>query len=168
MTARTLFNRFGDSLIEGFDALVLGDPEPDLEPVANGFFRNIVDVSEGAISRLDGKAGATLTHISMMIAAATFVISSDSSSALEKFVIFVEVTLYLFAALCCLRCLIFTDRLFMSDIVKVNLTDSATEEYGRTLVLEVSKRGRLTNLAVKLTFFVTFIFALSLAAHIML
>ena len=168
MTARTLLNRYADRLIEDFDALVLGEYEPELGSVINGFFRNFVDISEASIARLDGKAGATLTHISMMIAAATFVISSDSSSVPEKSIILVEVTLYLFAALCCLRCLVFTDRLLMGDLTKLNLTDSAMDEYGHKLVLEVLKRGRLTNLAVKLTFFVTFIFALSLAAHIML
>jgi hypothetical protein len=99
-----------------------------------------------------------------MIAAATFVISADESHWFEKVVIGSEIIAYLFLALCCLRCLFYRDLVPAS----VTLSGEGPEAYKNLVREDVIRHGFLLNFAVRWTFAITFIFALSLAAPLIL
>lgn len=151
-------------MLQGFDSLVLSISGPDDSEAVSGLNPLLYHAAvEDALDQINAKAGSVLTHISMMIAAATFVVSTDDTHLLERIIIAVEISAYLFFALCCLRCLAYTDLPF-----GYGKQNRGAERYREELRGVVRVRGQILNFAVRWTFLVTFIFALSLAAHMFL
>lgn len=157
-------NSLAGSLMSGFDSLVLSAEDLDNIPIGPGMREEWTsEGSEQSLDRLDSKAGSLLTHISMMIAAASFMVTSENSSNLERIVIGAEITAYLFLALICLRCLVYRD--FIDH--KLN-SGTNVEDYKMHTRSEVKRRAQLLNFSLRWVFFITFIFALSVFVHLVL
>lgn len=163
MSWKGQLNSFSESMIDGFDKVIVGNVQ-----VSSGKLNehineaSYVQASETSLDRADSKAGSVLTHISMMIAAATFVVSSTDTHWLEKLIIGFELCAYLLLALCCLRCLVYV------DIPKGfgELTGGGDASITKRIRRQVVVRSSHLNFAIRWTFVVTFVFALSLAAHL--
>lgn len=154
--AKRPLHRFTDGLVRGFDDLILGRNIQATDKIRDGINETLyLDAGEDSLDRVDAKAGSVLTHISMMIAAATFVVSSDETHWLEQVFIGIEITVYIFLALCCLRCLLFHD--LPAKVHTINSSDL------KSLVRDQAIRhGLMLNFAIRWTFLISFVFALSL------
>lgn len=147
------------------DPIFLGSDFKSDVPIGKGLENHQYNDSvDDALARIDSKAGSLLTHISMMIAAATFVISADGTKVFEKVVIGAEIILYLFLALGCLRVLVYQDVLSNPR----SLSGPGPDAYKAELRAQVIRRGAILNFAIRHTFLLTFIFAISLAAPLIL
>ncbi|MDX8346653.1 hypothetical protein SLH49_01530 [Cognatiyoonia sp. IB215446] len=155
-----LLDRLAQKMVLEIDHLMIDDPmidDADFEGVNPTVW---VKGNAAALDRLDSKAGSLLTHISMMLAAATFMISAADTSDVERVIIGLELVCYLFLALICVRCLRFVD-----------LPLAGTGGLGRIdeqLRLEVRRRSLLLNIAIRWMFLITFVFMLSVLVHIFL
>ena len=155
-----LVDRLAQKLVSEIDHLLINDPK-----IEDGDFSGVnptiwIQGNSEALDRLDSKAGSLLTHISMMLAAATFMISAADTSHVERIIIGLEVVCYLFLALICIRCLRYLD-----------LPSAAQSGLGRIneqIRLEVRRRSLLLNIAIRWMFLITFVFMLSVLAHIFL
>lgn len=124
-----------------------------------------MDANEDALDRIDNKAGSLLTHISMMVAAASFMVGAADTSTLERVVIGFEITLYLFFALLCLRCLSFRDLASSRD---QSTRAGSLARYRHEMRREVVVRSILLNLSIRWVFLITFVFLLSVFVHLVL
>ena len=154
-------NWFADRVLFGIDAWLVSEDDLEIAPVEGISLSIVMDADTEALDRLDGKAGSLLTHISMMIAAATFMVSSASTSYLENVVIGIEVTIYIFLALLCVRCLAFTTLIPTRGL-------NTLHQYRADLRREVQTRSLILNFCVRWVFIVTFIFMLTVLAHLVL
>ncbi len=155
-----LLDRLARKVVSEIDGLLIREPTID-----DADFEGINPIiwmsgNETALDRIDAKAGSLLTHISMMLAAATFMISAADTSDLERVIIGIELVCYLFLALLCVRCLGFVD----VPGRKHAKIDRVEEE----LRLEVRRRSLLLNISIRWMFLITFVFMLSVLAHIFL
>ncbi len=157
-------NRVSHGVVFGFDSLFVNDAARAELRVRDGIHETLyLNATADALDRVDSKAGSLLTHISMMIAVAAFVVSSTETSLAEQLIIGAEIFLYLMLALCCLRCLVFV------DVPNGMQNLGAEKDSVRVLLREQAVvRGIILNFAIRWTFLVTFVFALSLAAHLIL
>ncbi len=112
----------------------------------------LISENANAFDRIDAKAGSVLTHISMMLAAARFMISAAVTSDLERIVIGIEIICYLFIALICIRCLGFVDI--------PGPQHGGLGQVNSKLRIEVRRRSLLLNIAIRWMFLITFIFML--------
>lgn len=152
-------NNLAGRLMRDFEKIVLRDRPLENVAIGEGLEgRQYLESVEDALTRIDAKAGAVLTHISMMVAAGAFVFSAGRIHWLEKIAIGCEIVAYLFLALCCLRCLLYRD--VLSENMK--LQGMGPDAYRAKVRIEVVKSGLILNFAVRWTFFITFIFAISL------
>jgi len=157
-----LLDRLAKKVVSEVDHLLISEPDiqdSDFEGV------NPLIWTKGnseAFDRIDAKAGSLLTHISMMLAAATFMISAADTSDLERIIIGIELICYLFLALVCVRCLSFI------DIPKTSNGHGGMDKIHLSLRTEVRKRSLLLNIAIRWMFLITFVFMLSIMAHIFL
>ena len=155
-----LFDRLAQKMVKDFDRWLIDEPsieDADFEGVNPQIW---MSNNESALVRIDAKAGSLLTHISMMIAAAAFMISPSDTSQWERAVIGLEITGYLFLALMCVRCL------NMIDIPGRNhevLSRIETE-----IRKEVRRRSLILNAAVRWVFLLTFVFLLTVIVHLTL
>ncbi len=159
MTIR-LLDRLAHKVLKDVDRLLIS--EPSIEDADFDGVNPIVWMSgnEAALDRIDAKAGSMLTHISMMLAAATFMISAADTSAAERIVIGIEVVCYLCIALICIRCLGFVDI--------PGRKHQSIDRIEKELRFEVRRRSLLLNIAIRWMFLITFVFMLSVLAHIFL
>ncbi len=100
----------------------------------------------------------------MMIAAATFMISGDAAATIENVIIGGEIVVYIFLALCCIRCIIYRDLLRAHG----GQTDPDFKNYLKGIREDVIRSGMILNFALRWTFFVTFLFMLSAIVHVIL
>ena len=162
---RGAVNKLGSSIVFGFDGLFVREEAREEMKVRDGIHEALyLDASAASLDRVDSKAGSLLTHISMMIAVATFVVASAETSWLEQFIIGAEIFVYLRLALCCLRCLVFVD---VPEGLH-RLSGGGDGSFKSLLREQAIIRGGILNVAIRWTFVVTFVFALSLAAHLVL
>ena len=155
-----LLDRLAQKVVVDFDRLLISEPS-----IEDGDFEGVhpevwMSGNETALDRIDAKAGSVLTHISMMLAAATFMISAADTSDFERVVIGLEIICYLFLALICIRCLGFID-VPGRKIARIGRIETE-------LRVEVRRRSLLLNIAIRWMFLVTFVFMLSVLAHIFL
>lgn len=147
-----------------FEDRILGKDFKGDVPIGLGLENHqYLDSVEDALQRIDSKAGALLTHISMMITAGTFVISRPGTSLFETVVIGIELSVYLLLALCCVRCLLYRDVISGGQ----RLNGDGPDRYRRILRENVVRSGTMLNFAVRQTFVVTFAFALSLILNLL-
>lgn len=157
-------DRLATKLLTEFDELVVGRNAAESINFSGSSLDNaFLEAGVDALERLDAKAGALLTHISMMIAAASFMISNADTSTFERFIVGFEIVMYLFLALCCLRCLKYRD---LSRSMRANTQE--TKEYQRSVRTDAFISGKILNFALRWTFLVTFVFMLSVLVHIFL
>ena len=157
-----LLDKLATSVLEQFHRHLIPEPsidDSDFDWLSSGILQY---GNEEALDRLDAKAGSLLTHISMMVAAATFMISAIDTSPLEKIIISVEIIAYLYLALLCICCLKFIDIPPTTPAVKVS------KRMRTELRLEVRRRSLLLNIAIRWMFLITFVFMLTVVAHIFL
>ena len=155
-----LLDRLAKKVVVEIDHLLISPPgveDSDLDGVNSSI---LISGNEKAFDRIDAKAGSILTHISMMLAAATFMISAADTSDIERIIIGVEIICYLFIALICIRCLGFVD-------VPGN-HQSGLGKIHEQLRIEVRRRSLLLNISIRWMFLITFVFMLSVLAHIFL
>ena len=155
-----LLDRLAQKVISEVDHLLISEPTID-----DSDFDGINPIiwmsgNETALDRIDAKAGSLLTHISMMLAAATFMISAADTSDLERIIIGIELICYLFVALLCVRCLRFVD--------VPGRIHERIDRIERELRIEVRRRSLLLNISIRWMFLITFVFMLSVLAHIFL
>ena len=91
-----LLDRLAQKVVVDFDRLLISKPS-----IEDGDFEGVhpevwMSGNETALDRIDAKAGSVLTHISMMLAAATFMISAADTSDFERVVIGLEIICYHF------------------------------------------------------------------------
>lgn len=164
MSLLSALNKLSFGVVFGFDAFFSGNEARSRLKVRDGIHEKLyLDGTTEALDRIDSKAGSLLTHISMMIAVAAFVVSSADTSLLEQIIIGAEIFCYLMLALCCLRCLVFVD-------VPRGLQNLGSGDDSVVALLREQAiiRGVILNFAIRGTFLVTFVFALSLAVHMIL
>ena len=155
-----LLDRLAKKMVGDFGRLLIDEPrieDSDFEGVNPKVW---LSSNESALVRIDAKAGSLLTHISMMIAAAAFMISPSTTSNLERVVVGLEIVGYLFLALMCVRCLSMID-----------IPGGEYKDLGRVSVelrLEVRRRSMLLNMALRWVFLLTFVFLLTVLAHLTL
>jgi hypothetical protein len=153
-----LLDRLAKKLVSEVDRLIISEPkieDADFEGVNPLVW---LDGNEAALNRIDAKAGSLLTHISMMVAAATFMISAVDTSYLERVIIGVEIVCYLFIALLSIRCLGFVD--------VPGPKHNSISRINRDLRIEVRRRSLILNISIRWMFLVTFLFMLSVFGHI--
>jgi hypothetical protein len=99
-----------------------------------------------ATGDIDSKTAALLTHISLIIAALTFLYATQSGVAF-KFMIMIEVSVYLCLAILCLRAIRYT----------VTYSKSVLDNHGANISfsLELAKRGQIYNFVASATIYVT-------------
>ena len=155
-----LLDRLAQKVVQDFDGLLITNPViEDSDFAVNPTIW--MQSNAEAFDRVDAKAGSLLTHISMMLAAATFMISAANTSDIERAVIGLEVVCYLFLALICVRCLRFVD-------IPNSTSGGGVENVHHELRLEVRRRSLILNIAIRWMFLITFVFMLSVLAHIFL
>jgi len=155
-----LLDILAKKVVKDVDRLLISEPaieDADFEGV-NPFVW--MSGNETALDRIDSKAGSMLTHISMMLAAATFMISAADTSDLERIIIGIEIIAYLFIALICIRCLGYVDI--------PGRKHQSIDRIEHELRLEVRRRSLLLNISIRWMFLITFVFMLSVLAHIFL
>ena len=158
-----LMNMLTTNLILGFDSWFISEAEEKFE-ADDGYNPKIwMDANEPSMDRIDAKAGSMLTHISMMVAAASFMVSSGETSLIERIIVGLEITAYLFFALVCVRCLMYRDL-----VTDTQASAKGMERYRTELRREVIIRRNMINLSIRWVFLITFVFMLSVAVHLVL
>ncbi len=106
----------------------------------------IYHMLDEATGDIDSKTAALLTHISLIIAALTFLYATQSG-VIFKFIIMIEVSVYLCLAILCLRTIRYTvtySKSFLDD-----------HDANKSFAFELAKRGRIYNFAASATIYVT-------------
>jgi hypothetical protein len=99
-----------------------------------------------ATGDIDSKTSALLTHISLIIAALTFLYSTQSGGAF-KVMIVMEVCIYLCLAILCLRAIRYT--------VTYSKSFLDNHDANKSFAMELEKRGQIYNFAANATIYVT-------------
>ena len=156
----SLLDQLALKVISEIDTWIIADPKIEDSDFEGAGSHVWISGNGAALDRIDAKAGSLLTHISMMLAAATFMISAADTSSIERVIIGLELVCYLFLALLCVRCLAFRD-------IPIG-TPSGLGRLSEELRLEVRRRSLILNIAVRWMFLITFVFMLSVLVHIFL
>ncbi len=155
-----LLDRLAKKMVKDIDRLVIVEPTVDSDDFEGIHSKVWIDSNQTAMDRIDAKAGSPLTHISMMLAAATFMISAADTSNLEQVIIGFEIVAYLFVALLCIRCLGFIDT--------PGPQHQRIAPVQNELRIEVRRRANILNISIRWMFLITFVFMISVLAHIFL
>lgn len=161
----SLIDRGAIRFVEQFEALNLWLAESEM-PEINVATDQDINALEVQMQEIAQKAGSTLTHISLMVAIALFVIQGADTSLFETIIVSVEVFLYLWMALVCLTCLYFHDT--RSERTGEQTWRSGTTVRASSLLRRVLRTAPLQNFATRWTLLISFIFMLSLIVHIIL
>jgi len=157
-------NTLADKAMFGIDSWIIDPGELEAETIEGVHPSLLTDTNEVALERLDAKAGSLLTHISMMIAASSFMISFSETHIVEKVIVGSQMTFYLFLAILCVRCLVF------QDLVRTrgNHGQLMLPDYRASVRLEVKRRALLLNFCTRWLFLITFVFAITVVVHLVL
>lgn len=162
---------FIEGLGLSFDRLVIGEVSDSFfgEKEMEGHISQKYELNNSeALDRLDAKASAMLTHISMMVATGAFIANRAGTNKLELIIITSEIVIYLFLALCCLRVIVY------QDLIKPKPTGSGKGVTADGIFFEVPARYAVNKAAAyvgfinKWLFFITFIFAITLLGHVLI
>lgn len=101
------------------------------------------EAAHRAFENLDAKSASLLTHVSMMVAAIGITATLVAETKLEQGFMIVQIMIYLFVAVVCLRC---------SSLFRGLTEDSLpAEELGRELILRRELYSRSNTISIYLT-----------------
>jgi len=155
-----------DEAFKLFDCIVFGTllrppTEDDLDDIRHAATDSGTDPRHQQfiyemMQALNAKTSALLTHISLIVAALTFLYTSRSGGGLFKAMVVLEICAYLLLSIFCLRSIRMTFRMTS------RFADGTTKTEGTPREEELYKRRTVYNFASNTTVFVTLFMILTL------